>query len=88
MKKRTLEVFSAGCPVCEDAVVEIRKAACPSCDIKVLDMKRYDVAWRAHALGIRSVPAVVIDGRPAECCAGSGVDIETLKKAGLGKPLR
>jgi hypothetical protein len=42
---------------------------------------------RANALGIRSIPAVVIDGKLASSCAGLGVDIEELKAAGLGKPL-
>ena len=42
---------------------------------------------RAKELGIRSVPAVVIDGKLASCCAGRGVDIEVLKAAGLGKAL-
>lgn len=85
--RRKIEVFSAGCPVCEETVEEIRKASCPSCDVTVLNMKDQKVAERAKSLGIRSLPAVSIDGKPAECCSGRGVDIETLKAAGLGKQL-
>lgn len=44
------------------------------------------VAGRAKNLGIRSVPAVVIDGQPADCCSGRGPDEATLKAAGLGQP--
>jgi MerR family copper efflux transcriptional regulator len=84
--KRTIEVFSAGCPVCQETVAEVRRAACPSCEVTVLDMKDPAVADRARALGVRSVPAVAIDGKLAGCCAGRGVDIETLKKEGLGRP--
>jgi ribonucleotide monophosphatase NagD (HAD superfamily) len=40
----------------------------------------------AKDLGIRSVPAVVIDGTLAECCTGCGSDIATLRTAGLGQP--
>ena len=29
-KKRQIEVFSAGCPVCEEAQVMVRRPACPS----------------------------------------------------------
>jgi hypothetical protein len=36
----------------------MRGPACPSCDVTVHDMKD-NVAKRAEALGIRSVPAVV-----------------------------
>jgi hypothetical protein len=49
-------------------------------------MKNPDIAKRAKNLGIGSVPAVVIDGRLAECC-GQGINEETLKAAGLGQPL-
>jgi hypothetical protein len=30
---------------------------------------------------------VVIDGQLADCCAGRGVDEETLRRAGVGQPL-
>ncbi len=85
--KRKIEIFSAGCPACEETVQEIRKAACPSCEIDVLDMNDPEVAERAKALGIRTVPAVLIDGQLADCCSGRRVNIEILKTAGLGKPL-
>lgn len=31
---------------------------------------------RARGLGIRSVPAVVVDGKLADCCAGRGPEAE------------
>jgi hypothetical protein len=85
--QRSIEVFSAGCPVCAEAVASIRAAACPSCAITVLDMKDPAVAERARGLGIRSLPAVVIDGALADCCAGRGPDLDVLRAAGLGRPL-
>ena len=85
--KRKVEVFSAGCAVCAETVNLVKNFACSSCEIEVHDMRQPDVASRAKALGIRSVPAVVIDGKLADCCAGRGPDVETLKAAGLGQPL-
>jgi glutaredoxin len=85
--KRKIEVFSAGCPVCEETIEEIKKASCPSCDIMVLDMKDVKVTKRAKEIGIRSVPAVVIDGKLSACGCGCGLDIEELKKEGLGQPI-
>ncbi len=82
-----IEVLVAGCPVCNETVEEIKKAACASCEVVVLNLNEPENAERARALGIRSVPAVLIDGRLADCCAGRGVNIETLKAAGLGKPV-
>ncbi|MCL5959211.1 MAG: thioredoxin family protein [Chloroflexi bacterium] len=85
--KRKIEVFTAGCPACEEAVELVKRLACPSCQVNVLDMRDSDVARRAKDLDIRSVPAVVIDGKLADCCAGRGHDEATLRAAGLGQPL-
>lgn len=82
--KRKIEVFSAGCSACDETVKLVNSLACPSCDVTVLDMKKPDVAQRAKGLGIKSVPAVVINGKLADCCSGRGVNEATLKAAGLG----
>ncbi len=84
--KRQVEVFSAGCPTCDEAVAMVREMACGDCDVAVLDMRETTVAERARALGVRSLPAVVIDGRLADCCAGRGPDRGVLAAAGLGQP--
>ena len=85
--KRKIEVFSAGCPVCNEAIEAVKREACSSCEVIVHDMKDMQVVRRTNELGIRSVPAGVIDGKLASCCAGRGVDMEVLKAAGLGKAL-
>ncbi len=82
--QRKIEVFTAGCPVCEQTVALVNRLACPSCDVSVLDMNDPTVAKRAEQLGVRSVPAVAIDGKLADCCAGRGPDETTLRAAGLG----
>jgi glutaredoxin 3 len=86
-EKRKIEIFSAGCPVCEAAITRINEIACPSCEVTTLDMNAPGVAERAGALGIRSLPAVVIDGKLADCCTSQGVDEDVLRAAGLGQPL-
>ncbi len=85
--KRKIEIFSAGCPACEEAVRTVGDIACPSCEVEVLDMHRPDVAARATQYGVRSVPAVVVDGKLAGCCDGRGVDEAALRAAGVGAPL-
>ncbi len=85
--KRKVEVFSAGCPVYKDAVEMVKRISCQDCEINILDMKDHAVAERAKSLGIRSIPAIVIDGKLTDCCSGRGPDETTLKAAGLGKPL-
>lgn len=86
-QRRKVEVFGAGCPTCAETIAMVKQIACPSCEVSVLDMQDAAVATRAKALGIRSVPAVVVDGKLAECCAGRGVDEAALRAAGVGQAL-
>ena len=85
--KRKIEIFSAGCPVCEDTIQLVNQIACPSCEVSVLDMSEPTVARLAKSLGIRSVPAIAIDGKLADCCASRGSIEATLRAAGLGQPV-
>jgi glutaredoxin len=82
--KRKVEVFSAGCPACQETVALVNSIACPSCEVSMLDMHDPKVATRAKGLGIRSVPAVVIDGKLADCCMERGPEEARLRAAGLG----
>ena len=84
--KRKIEVFSAGCAACDEAVTLVKRLACPSCEVTVLDMQQADVAERAKGLGIERVPAVVVDGKLAECCSVSGPTEAGLRAAGVGAP--
>lgn len=82
--KRKVEIFSAGCQVCQDTIERVENLACPSCDVSVLDISDEKVAERAKDLGLRRLPAVVVDGVLAECCS-HGIDEDTLKTAGIGQ---
>jgi hypothetical protein len=44
--KRKIEVFSADCSACQEAVEVIKAAACPSCEVTVHDMKDSSATWR------------------------------------------
>lgn len=82
-KKRKVEIFIAGCPCCDEAVKLVERLAGESFEVEALDMHESGVAQRASEFGVRSVPAVVIDGQLAGCCAGRGVDEDTLRAAGM-----
>lgn len=66
----------------------VQNLACSDCEVNILGMNDPGVANRAKGLGVKSVPAVAIDGKLADCCAGRGPDEATLKAAGIGQPLR
>jgi len=84
---RKIEVFSAGCTVCEDTIALVNRIACPSCKVEILDMQKPDVSRKARQYGVRSVPAVAVNGKLADCCAGRGPDEKQLLAAGIGSPL-
>lgn len=83
---RQIEIFSAGCPLCQDTIDLVNRLACVSCEVTVLELRRDDVVRRAKQLGVRSVPAVAINGTVVDCCVGRGPDESTLRAAGLGQP--
>lgn len=85
MTKHKIEVFSAGCPACEDTITLINRIAGPSSEIEVLDMHDPAVATRARAYGIGRVPSVVLDGKLADCCASGGPDEATLRGLGISE---
>ena len=86
-EKRKIEVFSAGCGPCIETVKLVKQLACASCDVEVLDMNKPEVATKARHYGVKTVPSVVIDGKIAACCAGTGPNEAVLREAGLGVAL-
>jgi glutaredoxin len=71
----SIEVFSAGCPLCEEAIQLVRRIAGPAGDLTIHDLRTDPTAQeRARQLGIHRVPAVVINGRLAQCCRSGPVD--------------
>lgn len=88
-RKRQVEVFSAGCGMCEEVVRLVEANACRSCDVQVRDMNDPEVVSLAKSLGIRSVPAVVITASElAACCTDRGPDEAILRREGLGGPIQ
>ena len=85
--KRKVEVFSAGCAVCDSTVEMIKLWAGPWDEVIIHDTTVVGVAKRAKSLGVRTVPAVFIDGTLTGCCAGHGCDESILRAHGLGQPL-
>ncbi|MBA2525732.1 MAG: thioredoxin family protein [Pyrinomonadaceae bacterium] len=84
--KRKIEIFSAACPACDEAVQTVSRIVCSSCETDVLDMHQPEVAARAEQLGINRVPAIVVDGKVADCCASGRVNENVLRAAGVGVP--
>ncbi len=86
-ESRTVEVFTAGCPLCSDVVDTVREMACQSCEVRVVSLQDESGTQRAREVGVQSVSAVAINGTLASCCRGQGVSRGTLREAGVGVPI-
>ena len=76
----TVEICSAGCSICDEATQLARRIAADT-EVSIRDMKEPESVRRAAELGVRSIPAVAVDGRLADCCSGRGLNEETLRAA-------
>ena len=79
--KHRIEIFSAGCATCQSTIEMVKTLAGAEHEVQVRDMQQRDIASQASKYGIRSLPAVVIDGKLASCCAERGPDETTLRAA-------
>lgn len=88
MAKRTVEIFTAGCPVCDDTVKLVNSIACPSCEVTVYDLNKgceTNVCRdKAKSYGVKRLPAVAVDGKLLECCNIAELSEEALTAAGVG----
>lgn len=87
MAQRQIEVFTTGCPGCADAVALVEDMAGPGCEVHVRDLRSDSSAVaKAADYGVTRVPAVVVDGRLADCCrTAQGPTREGLAAAGVGR---
>ena len=79
--KHSIEIFSAGCAVCQSTIDMVKKLAGAEHDVQVRDMQHRDIESQASKYGVRSLPAVVIDGKLAGCCAERGPNERILREA-------
>ncbi|NKE70238.1 thioredoxin family protein [Candidatus Manganitrophus noduliformans] len=84
--KRKIEIFTAGCPLCDAAIQLVNEIACPRCEVSVLDLREKGAMARARAIGVVSTPTVAADGRIIDCCKRGEVDRAALAAAGVGQP--
>ena len=87
--KRKIEVFTEGCPKCEDTVSLVKSLACDNCEVTIWDVKAgcktNECREKATLYGLTQYPAIVVNGKLLDCCTpGRTPDRETLVAAGVG----
>jgi glutaredoxin len=86
---RKVEVFTAGCPLCDETVKMVQDLACESCEISIynLQSKTPEYLEKAKSYGVNSVPTVVVNGKVLGCCKRGRITREDLETAGIGQPI-
>jgi alkyl hydroperoxide reductase subunit AhpF len=85
--KRIVEVFTAGCPVCQGVVEMVNEMACPNCDVTIYNLNRNEGIDEAKAYGVTALPSVAVNGELLACCKRGAIRKQDLKAAGVGQSL-
>ncbi len=89
--KRQIEIFIAGCPVCEPVVKTVKEMACDSCEVTVYNVVEQcdskECVDKMKEYNVTSLPAVAVDGQLLSCCKDRGVSKEELAAAGIGQSI-
>jgi protein-disulfide isomerase len=86
MEKRKVEVFVAGCPLCDETVKLVKDLSCSSCDVTIYNLKENGMD-KANEYGVTSVPTVAVNGKILDCCKRGKPTADDLRAAGIGTPL-
>jgi len=87
--KRRVEVFTGGCPMCDEAVRLVNSMACPSCEVVVYDLREgcatNECREKVTQYGLTRVPAIAVNGVLLDCCRTEPLQREVLAAAGIGQ---
>lgn len=87
--KRKIELFTAGCSVCESVIETVKSMACSSCEVVIYNLSQLcdtkECLEKVKAYGIKALPAIAVNGKLLNCCENKGISLEELKNAGIGQ---
>ncbi len=89
VNKRKIELFTAGCSICEPIVEMVKSMACGSCDVVIYNLSQVcdtkECLEKVKTYGIKALPAIAVNGKLLSCCQNKGISAEELKNAGIGQ---
>jgi glutaredoxin len=66
MVKHKIEMFTSGCPLCQEAVEVVQRAKCPECTLIEYNLfEKTEYLEKARRYGVKAVPSIVVDGKLA-----------------------
>ena len=86
--KRQIEIFTAGCPVCEPVVALVKETACENCEITIHNLSEQnentDGITKMKKYGVKRLPAIAVNGKLINCCKNVEIVKDDLVNAGIG----
>ena len=75
---KKIEIFSAGCPLCEETLKSVQDLPLESCEITIHDLNETSGAQRAKELKVARVPAIAVNGQLLSCCESEKPDLSKI----------
>lgn len=86
--KREIEIFTAGCPVCEPVVQLVKDTADKDCNITIHNLVEQCESKicvnKMNEYGVKRLPAVAVNGKLLSCCTNIEITKDDLLNAGIG----
>ncbi len=86
--KRQVEIFTAGCPVCEPIVASVKEATCENCEIIIHNVSEQCESEicisKMEKYQVKRLPAVAVNGELIDCCKNVEITKDDLVNAGIG----
>jgi hypothetical protein len=82
--KKQVEIFTAGCPVCEPVVELVKDTASSNCEITIYNLSEISNHSVYKKYNIKRLPAIAVNGKLLECCKKIEITKEDLISAGIG----
>ncbi len=92
MNTKRIEIFTAGCPLCNPVVDMVKELAHESSnEVTVYDLVKQcedkECLTKVKEYGIKRLPSVVVDGKLLACCTKQEITKEDLVNAGIGQKM-
>jgi len=86
--RREIEIFTAGCPVCEPVVQLVKDTAGKDCNITIHNLvdqcESKICVTKMNEYGVKRLPAVAVNGKLLSCCTNIEITKDDLVNAGIG----
>lgn len=86
--KQQIEIFTAGCPVCELVVQLVKETAGTDCEITLHNLSEQCESkicvTKMKAYGIKRLPSIAVNGKLLNCCTNIEITKLDLVNEGIG----